>query len=200
LVVSLPMADCVGQFAYSLAAAHLRLSHQTSVSLMVSDATSTLHLEDWSYVDGLDASTLCRHDVTTQRDMMAPTVNQSKAPIPHVLHYCQEYGVGHWYFSKYHHPEDFLSCEHPLYRIPPADLAASALSRNQTHYYIPPRDLNVTFKHPEEVIRSAFSACTLLRALNAAAVPFKSRHCSADNANLNETFAFHSADNFPPLR
>ena len=126
-------------------------------------------------------------------------VNQNQAPIPHVLHYCQDYGVGYWFFSKYHFPPNFLSCEHPLFRIPPANAAELALAANQTSYVDPSGGKAVAFTRPVETTRNAFAACALLRAINAAASHFKARHCPSENANLNETFTFHSADKFPPL-
>jgi hypothetical protein len=170
---------------------------------MVSDVTSPLFLEEWSYVDGLDPSTLCRHDVATTASPQEtdPADNQSDAPIPYVLHYCQDYGVGHWFFSKYHFPPSFLSCEHPLFRIPPANVAESALaaSNHSSSFVVPGDGKNVTFTRPVETIRNAFAACAILRAINAASSHFKGRHCPSENANLNETFTFHSADKFPPL-
>lgn len=162
---------------------------------MVSDVTAQSLLEDWSYVEKLDTLTMCRRDATAP----SHTSGASDDPIPHVLHYCQDYGVGHWFFSKYHFPRDFLSCEHPLFRIPPADLAEAALRSNLSHYVIPNGGGNAVFKPRAEVVRNAFGACTLLRAINDAAAHFKSRHCPAGSANLNEVYTFHSSDVFPAV-
>jgi hypothetical protein len=77
---------CTFQFAYCLAAAHLKLAHQTAASFMVSDTTAGAHDEGWLHIDDIDPSEVCQ-------------VNNPDH-LPNVLHFCQRYGVGYWSFGK----------------------------------------------------------------------------------------------------
>jgi hypothetical protein len=75
------------QFAYCLAAAHLRLAHQIAASFMVSDTASGAQSEGWSYIDNLDDSEVCQVE--------------NPDNLPYVFHFCQRYAVGYWFFGKY---------------------------------------------------------------------------------------------------
>jgi hypothetical protein len=52
---------------------------------MLSSVTIVVR-EDWSYVDTLDDWELCQTNTSGR--------------LPNVLHYCQGYGVGYWFFTK----------------------------------------------------------------------------------------------------
>jgi peptidyl serine alpha-galactosyltransferase len=74
-------------FAYCLAAAHLRLPHQTAASFMVSDIDSS-NGEGWkSHVDTIPNDQVCG-------DATSPTVRQHREAWPNVIHFCQRYGWG----------------------------------------------------------------------------------------------------------
>jgi hypothetical protein len=54
---------------------------------MVSEVKAAARIEGWQYIDKLDRSDLCRTDLNPDR-------------LPNVLHFCQRYGVGYWFFGK----------------------------------------------------------------------------------------------------
>jgi hypothetical protein len=80
--------------------------------------------------------------------------------------------------------EDFISCESPLLKIPPDDLAL--------RYQAGVR-LDGTLKEykPEHVKRVAFMVCVMIDALNAAAKFYKDQHCDKATANYNYEYSFH---------
>jgi hypothetical protein len=198
------------QFAYSLAAAHLGLSHQTAASLMVSDIEARAGDEDWSFIDGGDGTDLCAdRDGKTLLERLqsipsSPSNQQLPRSLPHVLHYCSTaYGVGYWYFSKYDLPDQFLSCQHPLLREPTRGDAVDALSRYPAHFFCPVGSYFYPDGEPHEFRdaevapkRGAFMTCEVLRALNGAAIHYKARQCSPAQANLRKTFTFHPPDKY----
>jgi hypothetical protein len=197
------------QFAYSLAAAHLRLSHQTSISLMVSDTHAQTSEQDWSFVDSRDGSDLCVQGGKSLLDrLLSPSSLSSEQQrprvLPRVVHYCSTaYGVGYWYFSKYDFPDQFLSCDYPLLREPSREDVISSLARYPEHFFCPngsyfyPDGGEQEFPTAEAPKRSAFLTCEILRALNGAATYYKGQHCRTDVANLRKTFTFHPPDMFP---
>lgn len=90
-------------FGYNLAAAHLELRHTIAHTFMVSDTTSAG--EGWILVDKVETKDVCN--------------NYPKESLPHVLHYCQDYGLGKWLICKYYLRKDFISCQAPLLAVPP---------------------------------------------------------------------------------
>ena len=72
-------------FAYCLAAAHLKLAHQTANSFMVSDVGSGAG-EGWEYIDKLPDDEVCHE--------------KSIEEVPNVIHFCQRYGLGQYFFGK----------------------------------------------------------------------------------------------------
>jgi len=153
-------------FAYCLAAAHLRLSHQTAISFMVSDVGAGG--EGWDYVDKLPDNELC-----------AP---KSVEELPNVIHFCQRYGLGKYFFGKRKLPKDFLSCEAPLLREPtPDDL-------DTNHVDFPDgksKDWsNVLAK------RNRFMLCHMIPSVNGAAEYYKKNHCDPLEANFRKTFGY----------
>lgn len=154
-------------FAYCLAAAHLKLSHQTAISFMISDTDGGG--EGWSYVDKLTDSDLCHP--------------QSIEDVPNVIHFCQRYGLGKFFFGKRRLPKNFLTCEAPLLKEPTvADLATSTV-----HW--PTGDS----KEWNDVMakRNRFMLCHLIPALNAAATYFKQHNCDTVKANFEKSYMFH---------
>lgn len=155
-------------YAYSTAAAHLGLRHQVAHSFMVSNA-DVIKGEGWGLMDNKPAADVCG--------------NIPLQDLPHVLHYCQEYGIGKYFFSKYLLRSDFLSCEAPLLKEPPRNLGALH------NYMINPRDQKrLDFK---DIVarRNAFAVCFLVKAMNEAAEYYKRHHCDQSKANYNRTLA-----------
>ena len=89
-------------FGYCLAAAHLQLPHQTAISFMVSDPHMGRFGEGWNGID---------NNIT---DEQICTRTYSREHLPNVLHYCQRYGIGKYFFGKRRLPGTFLSCDGPL--------------------------------------------------------------------------------------
>ena len=156
-------------FAYCLGAAHLRLAHQTAASFMVSSVVAKG--EGWEqYVDKIPVSEVCE--------------KQDPSRYPNVLHFCQRYGLGPFFFGKYRFPKNFLSCEAPLLKEPPKTLALDFSDAK-----FPGGDQPKSWS-PKIAKRNAFMLCQMLPALNAAAEYFKRKHCDPSTANFNKTFLF----------
>jgi peptidyl serine alpha-galactosyltransferase len=156
-------------FAYSLAAAHLQLYHQTAVSFMLSNPSAFDFngvYEEWRFVEKLGAERVC--------SPLSPT-----DIVPNVVHYCQEYGVGHYYFEKRRMHNDFMSCASPLLVEPPSTLAADF------DYRLLPTGEREQLP-PGQVLANAFMVCRILPAVNAA---MKFRHCSTGDNPPNLTKA-----------
>jgi peptidyl serine alpha-galactosyltransferase len=72
-------------FAYCLGAAHEKLPHQTARSFMISDVF-TGNMEGWSFVDKMPDKNVCGNFLEDE--------------VPNVLHFCQRYGLGRFFFGK----------------------------------------------------------------------------------------------------
>jgi peptidyl serine alpha-galactosyltransferase len=144
-------------FAYCLAAAHLQLSHQTAVSFMVSDIGSG-KAEGWNYIDQIPEDEICSR-------------SYSPDELPSVLHYCQRYGIGPYFFGKHRVPGDYLSCQSPLFQEPPID------ALTQYDYALYPNNDRKMMTNVEHKKRYAFMTCYILPAMNAAATYYKQHHC-----------------------
>jgi hypothetical protein len=153
-------------FAYCLAAAHTKLPHQTAASFMISDVGAGPKSEGWGYIDSMPQDKVCEKH---------PPVD-----LPHVIHFCQRYGVGDYFFGKRRLPKDFLTCDSPLMTEPPEDLAQKYDYANWPEGKR--KDLS-----PRNAKRNGFVLCYMLPAINAAAVYFKERHCMPGTANFNKT-------------
>lgn len=156
-------------FAYCLAAAHLKLSHQIASSFMVSDIGAR-GLEGWdAYVDKLSEVEVCE--------------KQDPSRYPNVIHYCQRYGLGKFFFGKYRFPNDFLSCESPLLKEPPKTLA-----KDHKDAVFPGGERKVWNGNLHK--ENAFMLCHLIPALNAAGEYYKRQQCDPKTANFNKTLTF----------
>jgi hypothetical protein len=153
-------------FAYSLAAAHTKLPHQTAASFMISDVSTGSQAEGWGDIDNLHKDKVC--------------AKHAPKDLPHVIHFCQRYGLGDYFFGKRRLPGSFLSCESPLLAEAPLDIVG-----NYQYADLPDgkrKDLNSKVAQ-----RNGFVLCYMLPAINEAATYFKQRHCSPGTANLNKT-------------
>ena len=131
-------------FAYCVAAAHLKLPHQTIDSLMVSNVDSTG--EGWDLVDQIPDENICfiAHHPT----------NYSTHPVPNVIHYCQTYSFDGIVFDKTQIPEDFFKCDRQPLKTPNMTLL---------------EDKTKLVKGPmNELKREGFMLCSIVAALNEA--------------------------------
>jgi hypothetical protein len=154
-------------FAYCLAAAHLGLAHQTAASFMVSETSVGPRGEGWGYIDKMKEEAVCE--------------KQDPENVPNVIHFCQRYGLGKWFFGKYRMPKDMLTCESPLFEEPPQNISA------YRHADFPGGEKKVW--NEQQAKRNAFMLCNLLPGLNAAIEYFKRNHCDG-KANFNRTLSF----------
>jgi peptidyl serine alpha-galactosyltransferase len=162
-------------YAYSTAAVHLNLPHTTSRSFMISDPDSGIWNEGWEWFDHLSSTEVC---------------NRNIALIPHVIHYCQRYFLGPYFFSKYQLPkgsreDQFLSCAHGLFHEPPpnvGDLYNSSVTLDWTFNAL----------NPTQRTRMAFLLCQILPRINDAATFYKDHHCSSGTSGAAETSANYS--------
>lgn len=160
--------------AYSIAAAHLKMPHQLAKGFMLSDVGASKK-EAFDFLDGV-----------TRRDACLPDIPIEK--LPYVMHYCQRYAVGRWFFSKYKLREDFFDCGAPLMREPPRNVA------ELYDWHIFPNGVEFGDYHDEWkqqlIIRHTWMLCTVLFSLNEAAIDVKTKHCGP-TANFMKTFHFH---------
>lgn len=147
-------------FGFCLAAAHYELPHQRLDSLMVS-AVDMNGGEGWEMVDKIPAEEVCG---------FAAHPDHSKYAVPNVVHFCQRYGTGKYFFGKRKVPHDIFTCESPLMLLPPPDSAA------KYDYRINP-DGKKQELEPVRKVREAFAACSVIQAVNEASAYFKRHHC-----------------------
>jgi peptidyl serine alpha-galactosyltransferase len=152
-------------YSYCLGAAHQNLPHQTASSFMISDIRVGQG-EGWSYIDKMPD-----HQVCDDFDV---------EDVPNVLHYCQRYGMGNYFFGKRKLPKDFLSCSSPLLAEPPKDVL-------QQYNYANFPGNNRKDRTPRFAKRNAFMVCYMIKALNGAAAHYKEQHCNSETANLQKT-------------
>ncbi|KAL7570669.1 hypothetical protein ACA910_014942 [Epithemia clementina (nom. ined.)] len=190
-------------FAYSLAAAHLRLPHQTARTFMIS-ALDGYNSEGWYLIDLFNATANNATTTTTVKTNNVESINQEhhlqaicannqtflrqerdegRLVLPRVFHYCQRYSWGPYFFGKNRFPRNFLSCPMPLLAEPPVNLwkeyeSAWMLKKDSV------QGLQQTAKR-KFALRQGFSVCTMIHAVNNAARHFKQHQCrSAALSNI----------------
>ena len=169
--------------AYSTAAAHLNLPHQLTPGFMVSDVSGDSPKEGFGFLQNV-----------TRADACSPQISEDDLPL--VLHYCQRYALGRWFFSKYKLREDFFECESPLLREPPLDVA-EIYDWNIFPNGIEGEDFAKRNRSQKTVLHG-WVLCKLLFSLNAVATEIKSKHCG-HKANFNKTWHFHQEDLFQAM-
>ena len=152
-------------FAYCLAAAHLELHHQTAASFMVS-STGSGPGEGWSYVDKIPDEDTCKPNSIPPEDL------------PNVMHFCQRYGWGPYFFGKRKLPHSFLTCGSPMLEDPPATLLKDY---NDAKF---PGGNTKAFGE-QEAKRNVFVVCYMIDLLNEAAAYYKANHCNDEKPNEN---------------
>jgi hypothetical protein len=119
-------------------------------------------------------------------------VQVSTQQLPYVLHYCQRYALGRYFFSKYKLNEAFFECDAPLMKEPPLNVG------DIYDWYIFPNgietaDLSNPSRH-SSIVRNGWMMCSLIFGLNDVATSVKQKHC--ENPNLSKTWHFHEEEKF----
>jgi hypothetical protein len=158
-------------YAFCIAAAHLELPFQLIDSLMISSTDAPG--EGWDLVDEIPHEGVCE---------FAKKPNHATHPVPNVLHLCQRYFIGDWFFGKRRMEKNFFQCEKPLMEEPPANAVL------EIDYIRPPgqhHKLGVDVKRRQ---REGFVVCGVIGALNEASLFYKKNHCGED-ANYEYTLS-----------
>ena len=158
-------------YAYCIAAAHLNLKHQVMNTLMVSN-TGMGREEGWDLIDGLQSDHTCWN-----ASFQTENLNHMQDLLPTVIHYCQRYMIGKWFFGKRKMPKDIFSCTSPLLQMP--SIEESKTLSTIYNYAIPPPPHKPPgeHKHIRHPKREAFMFCYLTNAVNEAAMFYQERHC-----------------------
>jgi peptidyl serine alpha-galactosyltransferase len=157
--------------AYSTAAAHLGLPHQLTPGFMISEVGGN---ENFDFLQPVQRSNSCSR-----------TLKLKDTPL--VLHYCHRYALGRWFFSKYKLREDFFTCDAPLLREPPPNVAEiydwnTFPNGLEGTNFVRRNQLNHTIHH-------GWMLCSILFSLNEIAESLKRKHCNG-KANFNKTWHF----------
>ena len=197
--------------AYSVAAAHLQLPHKLAGGFMVSDVTSD---EDFSFLDDNDKITkasVCLSppdlqplspatstdptDSTTMVDPAYQALNIAVRQLPFVLHYCQRYAIGRYFFSKYKLREDmFDDCGAPMLKEPPSDVVERYdwnVFPNGVEYANFGATKNSEWKQQklkQAHIRNGWLLCTVLFGMNGAIEAYKKEACGSASDSEQEKF------------
>ena len=97
----------------------------------------------------------------------------------------QVYGLGKYFFSKYHLSTDFISCESPLLKAPPSNIATL-----YNYSIVPVTNEREQYEHKVVIKRNAFAVCQVIRLLNEAAIHYKDKHCDPAKANYQRSLVF----------
>jgi len=169
--------------AYCIAAAHLEMPHQLAKGFMVSSVTGANKEKSFMFLDDVTREKACNAKVSPNK-------------LPFVLHYCQRYAIGRWFFSKYKLHENIFDCDAELVREPPSNVA------QMYDWYIFPNGIEKNdYSKPESqhfLVKHAWMMCTIIFSLNEAVFQMKKKHCSP-KANYNKSFHFHNDDEFQDM-
>jgi hypothetical protein len=189
-------------FAYSTAAAYLNLPHQLSYSFMVSNP-EVKWKEGWHQLDNSNdhnnyfpplADRSYEHPSNNNK-------NNNRPALPNVLHYCQRYFLGPYFFSKYKLPKMILTCNHPLLLVPPSLLinGSSTKTNNSSdcgsiaflyNSSVTPNGV-FTQLSPKDAKHHAFMLCHMTYGLNDALQFWKQQHCKNDpSVTYEKTYVF----------
>jgi len=178
-------------YAFCIAAAHLELPHQVMNSLMISDVGSSA--EGWNlFVNDVEEGDMCRYASERVETAVAEVV-AGERKMPGVLHHCQRYLLGKWFFGKRRVPKDFFSCDQPLLMTPPDNLDTLY------DYFVPPPSKGKPDGGPNkpagqkyQIVRTTFMLCYLIEAMNEASRFYKEKSCDG-NSNLNKSMELWKA-------
>lgn len=171
-------------YAYCMAAAHLGLRHFKVNHMMISNVFAGDEAWPWvdSFVGSTDFSAFLAGSLAIAKSTVSTSEEASPTKVfpglmPTVLHLCQSYPLGEWFFGKGRVPtggkvawpppvDSILSCSHPLLALPPASLA-NGLDTSQS--------------------RTFFMITSAIRGLNSALETFKKDSCGGSE-NLTRSF------------
>eukprot|EP00531_Pseudo-nitzschia_arenysensis_P001700 CAMPEP_0116118764 /NCGR_PEP_ID=MMETSP0329-20121206/2281_1 /TAXON_ID=697910 /ORGANISM="Pseudo-nitzschia arenysensis, Strain B593" /LENGTH=524 /DNA_ID=CAMNT_0003612419 /DNA_START=192 /DNA_END=1766 /DNA_ORIENTATION=- len=200
--------------SYSLAAAHLQLPHKLAKGFMVSDVDAS---ENFDFIEKkMNKSNVCmdppklvevhgKHfDARDSTTMTDPAYEKEKGisirELPFVLHYCQRYALGRYFFSKYKLREDmFDDCEGSIMLEPPRNVAEvydwSMFPNGVEHYDFSP-DPKATSEHKEAFkpfarLRNGWMLCAVVYGVNEAIQAYKRESCGTDEKYFQKTWHFH---------
>ena len=168
-------------FAYCIAAAHLQLPHTILDNLMVSDHTISKG-EGWEFLQNIppqDVCTFASHAIMNSSSTIPK--HNSTLVLPNVLHLCQRYMVGEWFFYKRKMPTNYFTCESSILQTPPSNLATLY------DYRIAPgssRDIHIPMEK-NSLKKSVFMICAATKALQDAAIYFKTEYCNTSTPTTN---------------
>ena len=173
-------------YAYSTAAAHLSLPHDLGYHFMISNTGGTW-LEAWNKIDEMAPNDVCQNTWSDWKDLKNI---EYRKQLPYVIHYCQEYAHGPYYFFKYVMANDFLTCGHPLL-VDPSEHDRNVTDPQQSlvlSYSNTSHRTNSDFssKSAVERKRNAFMLCHLIPRINEAATFWKKNHCTEGTANFQK--------------
>ena len=153
-------------YAYCLAAADMSLPHEVVNSMMVSSINS--YGEGWNLIDAIPDDEVCLAGIEP---------NRMQNHLPMVFHYCQDYGVGEVFFSKYLMDHDIFTCQMPLLVEPGED---AMLPEKAYQLMIGGGKQKLKPVHHK---RNVFATCLMTSVVNEAALFFKFHHCKAESSN-----------------
>lgn len=169
-------------FAYCAAAAHHNLKHHLGYGFMISNPDVGKQ-EGWRWMNAVPGPEVCESAYSGNFTAVVDKAEDQNLYIPNVLHFCQRYFLGPYFFSKYILPKNFLSCDHPLLSEPQPEFTTK-----HTTSITPNGDLNKI--KPDKINRHAFMLCHLLVRMNEVATYWKQNHCEIGKANYEKTFFF----------
>jgi peptidyl serine alpha-galactosyltransferase len=170
-------------FAYSTAAALLDIPHLLGYNFMVSEPGVNIQ-EGWNDIDTIPKEKICSHAIHNSADPQ--NVQWHEQYYPYVIHYCQRFYLGPYFFNKYRLPHTFLTCNHPLYLDPTmvdgsiVDMYDSAETPDHTVYSSIPMPVRQ---------RQALLLCSVVGSLNDAATYWKEQNCDATTQNSGSVTA-----------
>ena len=202
--------------SYSLAAAHLKLPHKLATAFMVSDYESD---ENFGFIDEkMTLASSCMDpprlepagvplDPTDSRTATDPAYERLGLPVrdlPFVLHYCQRYALGRYFFSKYKLREDvFDSCEAPMMIEPPRDVAVvydwNMFPNGIEHWdYVHDPDVSEWANQNKPLYRkrNGWFLCTVIFGVNEAIAAYKRASCGTNETYFRKTWHFHEEEAF----
>lgn len=163
-------------FAYTTAAVQLQLPHHLNYNFMISE-TST-NWEGWANIDALEPEQVCQY---VHSDASDPDNVAWRQKLPHIVHYCQRYFLGPYFFNKYKLPHSFLTCDFPLILDPTDDPDIIALKYSSA--ITPNNEFNEL--NPMQRKRHAFILCHIIARVNEAAAYWKQHNCPKENNSNN---------------
>ena len=207
--------------SYSLAAAHLRLPHKLANGFMVSDLDSG---ENFDFIDNkMTKSNACQNppnlvaadpnhgafdpkDTTTMTDVVyEKDLGIAIRELPYVLHYCQRYALGRYFFSKYKLRDDsFDKCDAPMMIEPPRNVAEiydwNMFPNGIEHWDFAPDpdkpNLHREGKNKLIQLRNGWLLCAVVYGVNEAIQHYKTASCGTNEEYFQKTWHFHDDKNF----